>query len=70
MGLMAKNTKIPPCGASDWTPNMAIYAASTLGKDSNLSSAMAVILGLATLIVSLFLLAVNKRNAKGATDGI
>ncbi|WP_228479740.1 carbohydrate ABC transporter permease [Microbacterium abyssi] len=55
---------------SDFTPNMAIYAASTLGKDSNLSSAMAVILGLATLIVSLLLLAANKRNAKGATDGI
>lgn len=55
---------------SDFTPNMAIYAASTLGKDANLSSAMAVILGLATLIVSLLLLAANKRNAKGATDGI
>jgi len=55
---------------SDFTPNMAIYAASTLGKDANLSSAMAVILGVATLIVSLLLLAANKRNAKGATDGI
>jgi multiple sugar transport system permease protein len=49
---------------------MAVYAASTLGKDPNLSSAMAVILGAATLLVSLILLAINKRNAKGATDGI
>lgn len=55
---------------SDFTPNMAVYAASTLGKDPNLSSAMAVILGAATLLVSLILLAINKRNAKGATDGI
>lgn len=55
---------------SDFTPNMAVYAASTLGKDPNLSSAMAVILGMATLLVSLILLAINKRNSKGATDGI
>lgn len=55
---------------SDFTPNMAIYAASTLGKDANLASAMAVILGLATLIVSLILLAVNRRTTKRASDGI
>lgn len=55
---------------SDFTPNMAIYAASTLGKDPHLSSAMAVILGFATLIVSLLLLAANRRTTKGATDGI
>lgn len=55
---------------SDFTPNMAIYAASTLGKDPNLSSAMAVILGLATLIVSLILLAANRRTTKAASDGI
>ncbi|MEV7609762.1 sugar ABC transporter permease [Microbacterium sp. NPDC089320] len=55
---------------SDFTPNMAIYAASTLGKDANLSSAMAVILGLATLVVSLLLLAANRRTTKAASDGI
>ncbi|GAA3929853.1 sugar ABC transporter permease [Microbacterium soli] len=55
---------------SDFTPNMAIYATSTLGKNANLSSAMAVVLGLATLIVSLLLLAANRANAKAATDGI
>jgi multiple sugar transport system permease protein len=55
---------------SDFTPNMAIFAASTLGKDANLSSAMAVILGLATLVVSLVLLAVNRRTTKRASDGL
>lgn len=55
---------------SDYTPNMAIYATSTLGKDPNLASAMAVILGLATLIVSLLVLAVNRRTTKRATDGL
>jgi multiple sugar transport system permease protein len=56
--------------SSDFTPNMAIYATSTLGKDPNLASAMAVILGLATLAVSLILLAVNRRTTKRAADGI
>lgn len=56
--------------ASDYTPNMAIYATSTLGKDPNLASAMAVILGLATLIVSLLVLAANRRTTKRATDGL
>ncbi|PZU41610.1 MAG: ABC transporter permease [Microbacterium sp.] len=55
---------------SDYTPNMAIYAASTLGKDPNLASAMAVILGLATLVVSLLVLSVNRRTTKRAADGI
>lgn len=56
--------------ASDWTPNMAIYAASTLGKNPNLASAMAVILGLATLVVSLIVLRVSNRTTKRATDGL
>ncbi|GAA1997904.1 sugar ABC transporter permease [Microbacterium pumilum] len=56
--------------SSDFTPNMAIYATSTLGKDPNLASAMAVILGVATLVVSLGLLAANKRTTKRASDGI
>lgn len=55
---------------SDYTPNMAIYAASTLGKDPNLASAMAVILGLATLVVSLLVLAANRRTTKRAADGL
>ncbi|UFU05689.1 carbohydrate ABC transporter permease [Ruania halotolerans] len=55
---------------SDYTPNMAIYAASTLGKDPHLASAMAVILGLATLVVSLLVLAANRRTTNRAADGI
>jgi multiple sugar transport system permease protein len=56
--------------SSDYTPNMAIYAASTLGKDPYLASAMAVILGLATLVVSMIVLAANRRTTKRAADGI
>ncbi len=56
--------------ASDWTPNMAIYAASTLGKNPNLASAMAVLLGLATLIVSVLVLRLSNRTTKRATDGL
>ncbi|MBA8817169.1 multiple sugar transport system permease protein [Microbacterium halimionae] len=56
--------------SSDYTPTMAIYAASTLGKDANLASAMAVILGLATLIVSIIVLRVSNRTTRTATDGI
>ncbi|WP_159620144.1 carbohydrate ABC transporter permease [Ruania rhizosphaerae] len=55
---------------SDYTPNMAIYATSTLGKDPHLASAMAVILGLATLVVSLLVLAANKRTTNRAGHGL
>ena len=56
--------------ASDYTPNMAIFAASTLGKDTNLSSAMAVILGAVTLIISLIVLRITNRSSnKKVTDG-
>ncbi|WP_291049171.1 sugar ABC transporter permease [Herbiconiux sp.] len=56
--------------SSDFTPNMAIYAASTLGKDSQYSSAMAVILGVVTLIISVVILRITNRRSMGATDGI
>jgi len=56
--------------SSDFTPNMAIYAASTLGKDSQYSSAMAVILGVVTLIISVIILRITNRKSMGATDGI
>ena len=61
---------ITPNISSDWTPNMAIYAASTLGKNPNLASAMAVVLGLVTLVVSLLVLRVSRRTTKRATDGL
>jgi multiple sugar transport system permease protein len=56
--------------ASDFTPNMAIFAASTLGKDTHLSSAMAIILGVVTLVISLVVLRLTNRSSKKkVTDG-
>jgi len=56
--------------ASDFTPNMAIFAASTLGKDTHLSSAMAIILGLVTLLISLVVLrTTNRSSKKKVSDG-
>jgi multiple sugar transport system permease protein len=54
--------------SSDYTPNMAIYATSTVGQNSELSSAMAVILGVVTLIVSLLILRFSNRRALGAVN--
>ena len=53
---------------SKWTPNMAIFSESTLGQDAYLGSAMAVILGLATLVASLVVLRLNKRVQGGNAD--
>ena len=48
---------------SDYTPNMAIYSASSEGQDPNLAAAMAVLLGLVTLVLSLILMRIsNRRN--------
>jgi multiple sugar transport system permease protein len=48
---------------SDYTPNMAIYSASSEGQDPNLAAAMAVLLGLVTLVLSLVLMRIsNRRN--------
>ena len=52
---------------SDYTPNMAIYATSTQGQDPHLAAAMAVLLGAATLVLSLVVMRItNRRN--GATS--
>ncbi|WP_275001430.1 carbohydrate ABC transporter permease [Promicromonospora iranensis] len=56
---------ITPNISSDWTPNMAIYAVSTLGRDPHLGSAMAVILGLVTLVVSLVLVRFTNSSSRG-----
>ncbi|MCV2394473.1 sugar ABC transporter permease [Actinotalea sp. M2MS4P-6] len=58
---------ITPNISSDWTPNMAVYAASTLGRDAHLGSAMAVILGVVTLAVSLLL--VRATNVREGGNG-
>jgi multiple sugar transport system permease protein len=52
--------------ASDWTPNMAVYSAATEGRNTNLSSAMAIILGVATLVVSLIVLRLTNRKTETA----
>ena len=49
----------------DYTPNMAIFQATTLGGNINLGSAMAIILGLATFVLSISL-SVFQNRRKGA----
>jgi multiple sugar transport system permease protein len=55
--------------SSDYTPNMAIYATSTLGQNSELASAMAILLGAVTLVVSLVVLRFTNRRAMGVPNG-
>jgi len=50
----------------DYTPNMAIFQATTLGGNINLGSAMAIILGLVTFALSILLSLVQNRR-KGVT---
>ena len=47
--------------SSDYTPNMAIYAASTTANDPNLASAMAILLGVATFVLSLVIMKLTTR---------
>ena len=54
---------ITPNISSNYTPNMAIFSAATLGNNANLSSAMAVLLGIATLIVSLIIMRLTTRRS-------
>lgn len=49
----------------DYTPNMAVFQATTLGGNINLGSAMAIILGIATFVLSILLAAFQNRR-KGA----
>jgi multiple sugar transport system permease protein len=54
---------------SEYTPNMAVFSTATLGRDTNLASAMAVIVGVVTLAISLILLRVTRRR-NGLADGV
>ncbi|MGW5361656.1 carbohydrate ABC transporter permease [Actinopolymorpha pittospori] len=54
--------------SSDYTPNMAVYAATTLDRNPHLGSAMAVLLGLVTLVLSVIVLRITRRR-NGVTDG-
>ncbi|WP_410812750.1 carbohydrate ABC transporter permease [Micromonospora sp. 067-2] len=53
--------------SSTYTPNMSIYTVATQGSSENLSAAMAVILGVATLVVSVFVMRLTTR--KGVVRG-
>lgn len=59
---------ITPNISSDFTPNMAVFSAATLGNNANLSSAMAVILGAATLVVSLLIMRLTNRRNGASRD--
>jgi len=52
--------------SGSYTPNMAIYQTTTLGGNLNLGSAMAVLLGIATMILSIALSAASNRKKGGA----
>lgn len=52
--------------SGSFTPNMSIYSATTLGGNLNLGSAMAVILGIATMILSVTVSALSNRRKGGA----
>lgn len=50
--------------SGEYTPNMAIFQATTLGGNANLGSAMAIILGLATFVLSIVLSRFQNRGGK------
>lgn len=52
--------------SSNYTPNMAIFQATTVGGNINLGSAMAVILGIVTFVLSLIVSRVQSRSNRKA----
>jgi len=51
--------------SGSYTPNMAIFSATTLGGNINLGSAMAIILGLATFVLSIVVsIMTNRKKGK------
>ncbi len=52
--------------SGSYTPNMSIFSATTLGGNINLGSAMAVILGIATMILSVTVSALSNRKKGGS----
>lgn len=52
--------------SGSYTPNMSIFSATTLGGNINLGSAMAVILGIATMVLSVTVSALSNRKKGGA----
>lgn len=52
--------------SGDYTPNMAVFSATTLGGDINLGSAMAIILGLVTFVLSVIVSVLSNRKRGSA----
>jgi len=56
--------------SASYSPNMGIYQATTVGGDPNMGSAMAIILGLATFVLSLVVsVATNGKKSTGKKKG-
>jgi multiple sugar transport system permease protein len=51
---------------ASYTPNMAIFSATTLGGNANLGSAMAILLGIVTFALSIAVSVVSNRKRGGA----
>lgn len=51
--------------SGDFTPNMAVFSTTTLGGDLNLGSAMAIVLGLVTFVLSILVSALSSRRNGG-----
>lgn len=52
--------------SGSYTPNMAVYSATTLGGNIHLGSAMAVLLGIVTMVLSVVVSVVSDRRRGGA----
>ena len=52
--------------SGSYTPNMAVFSATTLGGDINIGSAMAIIIGLVTFVLSVAISAVSNRKKGSA----
>ncbi|WP_323960589.1 ABC transporter permease subunit [Arthrobacter sp. JZ12] len=52
--------------SGDYTPNMAVFSATTLGGDINLGSAMAIVIGLVTFVLSVIVSVLSNRKRGSA----
>lgn len=52
--------------SGDYTPNMAVFSATTLGGDINLGSAMAIVIGLVTFVLSIIVSVLSNRKRGSA----
>ena len=52
--------------SGSYTPNMAVFSATTLGGDINLGSAMAIIIGIVTFVLSVIVSVLSNRKRGSA----